>query len=330
MYITGGIGALASNEGFGRDYELDVEMAYAETCAALGCMFWNWEMALITRQAKYTDLFEWQLYNAAAVGIALDGRSYLYNNSLACRGELTRAGWYEVPCCPSNVARTWAALGAYVYSHEADALWVHQYIGSETQVELGGVSVRLRLASGLPWDGDVWVQVWPESPVYFTLHLRIPSWVDGYRLKINGQAYEPPVRPATDGVPEQTASGYSPYQAYYIPLARRWLPGDVVELDLPVSITVRQPHPKRKDLRGKVALTRGPLVYCLESIDNPDLDIFQARIDCVTLEATFSWDHFGGTWVLQGKTAHGTPFSAIPYYAWANRSPSQMTVWMRA
>ena len=117
MYVTGGLGALPFTEGFGRDYELDPEYAYAETCAALASMFWSREMALLTGRPRYDDLFEWQLYNAASVGIGMDGRSYFYNNPLACRGGLTRAGWYLVPCCPPNLSRTWASLGEYLY-HE--------------------------------------------------------------------------------------------------------------------------------------------------------------------------------------------------------------------
>jgi uncharacterized protein len=131
MYVTGGLGSLPALEGFGRDYELDPEYAYAETCAAIAGMFWNWEMTLNTGQAPYSDLFEWQLYNACAVGIGIEGDSYLYNNPLACRGGITRKAWYSVPCCPSNLSRTWADLGKYIYSAADGALWIHQYIGSQ-------------------------------------------------------------------------------------------------------------------------------------------------------------------------------------------------------
>jgi DUF1680 family protein len=328
MYVTGGIGSLPAIEGFGRDYELDPEYAYAETCAALGCMFWNWEMALITHQAKYADLFEWQLYNAASVGMGLGGDSYLYNNPLACRGGVTRQAWYQVPCCPSNLSRTWAALGKYLYSVEAGGLWVHQYVGSETRVDLG-VPVRIAAESDLPWLGRVRISLSPASPAEFTLHLRIPSWAERYNLRVNGQALEPAPRPQSSGEPEQPASGYAPQRAYYLPISRTWSPGDVVEIEFAMPIVARRAHPRVKGVQGRVALTRGPLVFCLESVDNPSLDLFEAKIDLASLTAGFSPALLGGIWVLSGETAQGETFAAIPYSSWANRGESQMAVWVR-
>jgi DUF1680 family protein len=329
MYVTGGIGSLPEIEGFGRDYELDPEFAYAETCAALGCLFWNWEMALITRRAAYADLFEWQLYNAASVGMGLGGTSYLYNNPLACRGGVTRQAWYQVPCCPSNLSRTWASLGEYLYSYEASELWVHQYVGSETELDLGA-PVRIETQSELPWQGKVSLRLSLQSPTAFTLHLRIPSWTDSFRLKVNGQPLQPRPTEQDTTVAESPASGYAPQKAYYLPISRTWSPGDIVEVEFPLAITARRTDPKVKSGRGRVALTRGPLVYCLESVDNPGLDIFGARLDLSTLRAEFSPAHLGGIRLLRGQTANGNPFTAIPYYSWANRGESQMVVWMRS
>jgi len=329
MYVTGGIGSLPSIEGFGRDYELDPEYAYAETCAALGSIFWNWEMTLITRQARYADLFEWQLYNAASVGMGLDGTSYLYNNPLTCRGGVTRRTWYQVPCCPSNLSRTWASLGKYLYSLDEGGLWVHQYIGSEVEID-PGVPVRVTLESGLPWQGSIALHLSPPSPAEFTLHLRVPSWAQEVQLSVNGQPVQPLLPTRDTSTSEQPASGYSPHQAYYVALSRTWLPGDLVELEFPVAITIRRPHRRVKSVRGRVALTRGPLVYCLESVDNPGLSIFEAQIDPSTLRAAFSPDHLGGVWLLEGETVQGEPFTAIPYFCWANRGESGMTVWARA
>lgn len=328
MFVTGGIGSLPALEGFGRDFELDPEYAYAETCAALGCMFWNWEMTQITGQAKYADLFEWQLYNAASVGMGLDGRSYLYNNPLACREGVTRRDWYEVPCCPSNLSRTWASLAKYLYSFDTDRLWVHQYTGSEAEAEIG-VPVHVEVESGLPWQGNVRIQVVPRSPVDFTLHARIPSWTDGYRLQVNGQPLKSIPRPQASNEIEQPASGYSPHLAHYMPIPRTWSPGDVVDIEFTTPIAVCKAHPRVKSVRGRVALTRGPLVYCLESVDNPALDLLEVKIKLDNLTAVYSSDHFEGIWVLQGKTVQGQAFTAIPYSYWANRGDSQMTVWMR-
>lgn len=329
MYVTGGIGSLPVVEGFGRDYELDSEVAYAETCAALGCMFWNWEMSLITRQAKYADLLEWQLYNAAGVGLGAQGTTYLYNNPLTCRGGVTRKAWYQVPCCPSNLSRTWAELGKYLYTFAPGALWAHQYVGSRTQLDLG-VPVQVETRSALPWKGAVQIAVWPAKPTDFTLHLRVPSWADGSRWRVNEAALQPVPAPRSAAVAEGTAAGISPYDAYFVPLTRKWSPGDVVELEFPMPIRVVRPHPKVRSERGKVALTRGPLVYCLESVGNPGIDIFETQIDATTLRAEFDRERLGGVCVLRGETRDGQPFTAIPYYAWANRGPSQMTVYLRA
>jgi DUF1680 family protein len=327
MYVTGGIGSLPMIEGFGRDYELDPEIAYAETCAALGCMFWNWEMTLLTNQAKYADLFEWQLYNASLVGMGLQGRSYLYNNPLACRGGITRRSWYQVPCCPSNLSRTWADLGKYLYSYEAHDLWVHQYVSSQAHVDLGA-PVEFRVESDLPWGGGVAIHLSSQSPVAFTLHLRIPSWTGRVRLRVNGQAVETVSRPEDPAGPEQPASGYAPQRAYYLPLSRTWSSGDAVEIEFQMPVTVREAHRKVKSVRGRAALTRGPLVYCLESVDNSAMDLFQARIDPSSARAEFAPDLLGGIWVLRGETVRGRTFTAIPYAYWANRGESQMAVWM--
>jgi DUF1680 family protein len=327
MYVTGGIGSLPMIEGFGRDYELDPEYAYAETCAALGCMFWNWEMTLLTNQAKYADLFEWQLYNATLVGMGLQGRSYLYNNPLSCQGGITRRSWYQVPCCPSNLSRTWADLGKYLYSYEGHNLWVHQYVSSQTQVDLEG-PVKVSLESDLPWRGGVTIRLSPQVPVAFTLHLRIPSWTDRVHLRVNGQVVETASRPEDLAGSEQPASGYAPQRAYYLPLSRTWSSGDTVDIEFPMPVTVRKAHRKVKSVRGRAALTRGPLVYCLESVDNSGVDLFQARIKPSSARAEFAPDLLGGIWVLRGETLRGRTFTAIPYAYWANRGESQMAVWM--
>jgi DUF1680 family protein len=325
MYVTGGIGSLPVIEGFGRDYELDPEIAYAETCAALGCMFWNWEMALSTCQAKYADLFEWQLYNAASVGIGLEGKSYLYNNPLASKGGMARQEWFNVPCCPPNVSRTWAYLGKYLYSYEGGELWIHQYVGNTTQVDLG-VPVRIEMDSELPWRGKVTIRIDPESPADFAIRLRVPSWAGSYTLKVNTVMQRPDVRSGEQGAIESTASGYAPDRSTYVRLARTWSAGDIVELEFPMRIDVLRPHPKVRSSKGRVTLTRGPLVYCVESVDNPDVDVFDVTADLSTLRAEFSQAHLGGVWVIRGNDTDGTPFTAIPYYCWANRGKAQMTV----
>jgi hypothetical protein len=331
MFVSGGLGAVPGLEGFGRDDELDPLYAYAETCAALASLFWNWEMAQITAEAKYSDLFEWQLYNAAAPGMGLDGDDYLYNNPLACHGGVTRKPWFAVPCCPSNLSRTWASLGNYIYSFDQENIWVHQYIGSKHHPQTFEASktsdVSLEMDSNQPWDGKVRLVIKPGKTAGFTLHLRLPSWSGKTTIRINGAPLTLDIQPSTIG---RTASGYDPRTARFLPISRTWHPGDVVELDFGMSILLRHASPKVRGHKGKIALTRGPLVYCLESVDNPGVDIFSVRLDPSSLRAEYSPALLSGTEILRGKTTDGKDLTFIPYFLWANRGESQMTVWVNA
>ncbi len=323
MYVTGGIGSVPGSEGFGNDYELDPEYAYAETCAALGSIFWNWEMAQLTNAAKYSDLLEWQLYNAAAVGMGLDGTSYLYNNPLTCHGGVTRKPWYSVPCCPSNLSRTWADLGKYIYSFNQDEIFIHQYISSEYDDELAKIEIR----SELPWTGKVKITVDLSIPSEFTLNLRLPSWceTESTRVTCNGEFFPLSSAPQQS---EITASGYDARDGRWLNLKRIWNSGDVIELNFEIPIQLRQPHPKVKGHQGKVAITRGPLVYCLESVDNPNVDIFNAAIEKTSLEFVFDSNSLGGIVKIVGWTKTSQPLTFIPYHLWGNRGESTMTVWV--
>jgi DUF1680 family protein len=333
MYLTGGIGSVPGLEGFGNDYELDPEYAYAETCAALASMFWNWEMALITGAAKYSDLFEWQLYNAAAVGMGLSGVNYLYNNPLTCKGGITRKAWYTVPCCPSNLSRTWANLGRYIYSSDEDAIWIHQYIGSSARLHTG-VQVYIEIESRMPWDGKISIKIEPSTQTEFTVYLRIPSWASNGEvsstIKVNGA----PSAPLIDSLPvmphpyEPTAQGYDPRLSRFLSIQRRWSPGDLIELDFNLPVTLRYAHPKVRGHRNKVAITRGPLVYCVESTDNPGMDVTSVRLEADSLVPEPDPELLGGITILRGQTVDHKPLILIPYHLWANRGESQMTVWI--
>lgn len=319
MYVTGGLGSLPGNEGFGNDYELDPEYAYAETCAALASLFWNWEMALATGQARYSDLFEWQLYNAAAVGVGMDGNTYLYNNPLLVRGGLQRRAWYSVPCCPSNLSRTWANLGKYVYAWDDENVWIHQYLGN--QAAPLGISIH----SGLPFTGSVTIDLDLPAAKTFTLHLRLPSWSLKPQVRVNGEEIETGLIPPASN---PTAQGYDPRTSRFLPLRREWQPGDRLELSFDTPTLLRTAHPKVKGHAGKVALTRGPLIYCLESVDNPGVDIFTAQLDPATLTETFAPEMLGGILKITAQTTEGQDLTFIPYHLWGNRGESQMTVWV--
>jgi uncharacterized protein len=328
MYVTGGIGSRPEVEGFGRDYELDPELAYAETCASLGNLFWNWEMALITGGARYSDLFEWQLYNAAAVGMGVNGDAYLYNNPLLCRSGVTRKPWFLVPCCPSNLSRTWASIGKYIYSYDDTNIWVHQYIGNQTKINGKGI---IHLDSHLPWDGDIQFTVDTPSPSEFTIHFRIPSWAGKTTLSINNA--EISVLPgdfynyANGEFP--VASGYDPCCSKFIPVRNQWHSGDAIALRFEMPVLFRHALPRVRNSRGRVALTRGPLVYCLESVDNPNIDIFSCKIQPNTIQTEYAPALFDGICTLTGLTMDDRKFTAIPYFLWANRGGSQMTVWIK-
>ena len=322
MYVTGGIGSLPLIEGFGRDYELHPEIAYNETCAALGSMLWSWQMLLATGQARYADLFEWQLYNAASSSMGLDGRGYFYDNPLASRGELARAAWYDVPCCPSNLSRAWASFGQHLLTQDGEGVWVQQY--ASARAAAGGIA--LSIETGLPWEGRVRLRV-EEARPDLRLHLRIPSWAGGYELRLNGR----PVDAHIDPVPVQpgSACGYSPHGAAYLHVDSPLQAGDLLELDLSLPVRVYRQDRRVPGCGGQAAFGRGPLIYCLESVDNPGLDLFAAAIRAESLRPVSRPDLLGGCVVLEGETAEGGRVRLVPYMLWANRGPGTMNVFAR-
>ncbi len=354
MYVTGGLGALPALEGFGRDDELDPERAYAETCAALASLFWNWEMTLLTGKAKYADLFEWQWYNAARPGLGLDGATYLYNNPLLVRRGVTRRPWYAVPCCPSNLLRTQAWLERYAVHTQGSEIWVHQYVdGGPWTIDRQnpGPTGQLSISHRLPWEGRVRLRLDLPAPADLTLRLRLPSWAARFSLALNGrplsletpqpsnvQTSPPsnvslPLPPTGDyQTPDySTAASLTPdySTADYLTLSRPWQPGDTLDLTFATPIRLLRARPRVRSCRGKVAVTRGPLVYCLESVDNPGVDIFRVRLDPSTLKTAFSPSLLGGTQVITARSRDGRPLTFIPYFLWANRGESQMTVWVK-
>jgi len=343
MYITGGLGSAPHIEGFGSDYELDPELAYNETCASLASLFWNWEMALLTKNARYSDLFEWQLYNATNVGMGEHGDTYLYNNPLEVHHGVTRQGWYVVPCCPSNLSRTFADLGKYIYSHNEDNIWIHQYISNETTIN----DVKIKIESELPWNGKILIHADPLEKRKLKLYLRIPSWsvfsfptpYEPVAEQMEGNSGGYYFAHATtikirDGFPYLAETGkyniYDPRYSQFVTTDLPWSAGDVVEINFDMSIKLLHAHPSVQGHAGKVAITRGPLVYCLESVDNPDVDIFTAQLDPKSLSDEFVPDLLGGCVVIYSKTTDGKRLKFIPYFLWANRGESQMTVWVNA
>ncbi len=329
MYVTGGLGSLPGIEGFGADYELDPEYAYTESCAALANIFWNWEMAKITGEAKYSDLLEWQLYNAAAVGMGQTGTTYFYNNPLLCRGGVVRRPWFKVPCCPSNLSRVFANLAQYIATEDGRSVWLHQYVTSSVTTR----HVRLEISADLPWQGRVKIKVEPvnDASHEFTLHLRIPSWAlssDPLCVMVNGASIATSRLSTVAVSPEPTAHGYDPRQAIFVQITRTWSAGDCVEVDFPMPVLIRRAHPKVAGHTGKAAVTRGPLVYASESTDNPEVDVADVRLLAGSFEPVWDDTLLGGIFKIQARAEIGQPVVLIPYHLWGNRGASQMRVWV--
>jgi DUF1680 family protein len=332
MYLTGGIGPSGDNEGFTGDYDLPNDTAYCETCASVGLVFWAHRMLQIERDGRYADVMERALYNGALDGIALDGHRFFYSNPLESRGDHHRQEWFGCACCPGNISRLLASLGGYLYSESPGAAFVHLYAKSEATLDLGGRRVVLRQDTRYPWEGRVALSVEPEQPFPFVLALRVPGWARAgeVRLELNGHPLD------------ATAS------LGYVAIRRRWSKGDAVVLELPMPIERVHAHPAVRADQGRVALQRGPLVYCLEGTDNPfplDRVVLPPHAGLV---ARYEGNLLGGVTVLDGTADlmeesgwSGTLYSseapgrrvvgirAIPYYAWDHRAPGAMQVWLR-
>ncbi len=338
MYITGGIGAARQIEGFTQDYDLPDETAYAETCATIGLILWNHRLLQFSGEGKYADLIERALFNGFLSGLSLDGAHFFYENPLASAGHHHRQSWFECPCCPSNLARTLASLGGYFYSTGANDIWVHQYAQGTAKMQVDGQEISLRQVTKYPWDGDVKLEIGVTSPQHFTLHLRTPAWSARWHMAVNDEQVE------TNEL--STGNGY-------IHLKREWNPGDVVKYKMEMPIHAIWAHPAVHDLQGRVALGRGPLIYCLESIDHPETILDRIAIDPYNLSNEFQVEHnenlLGGVSVLRGKgtvadesawenvlyrnespSSKSIDITAIPYYAWDNRASGQMRTWIRA
>lgn len=356
MYITGACGALydgASPDGskdqkqisrthqaYGRDYQLPNSTAHNETCAAIGNVLWNCRMLQITGEAKYADVMEIALYNALLAGASLDGKKFFYTNTLRqldtmpapLRWSRAREEWISCYCCPPNVARTIAQVNACAYGRSDRGVWVHLFGASALDTTLpDGQRIKLKQETDYPWDGRVKLTIESAPADEVSLFVRVPGWADGAALRVNNKPVD--VRPDR-----------------YAELRRPWKTGDVVELVLPMNPRLIEAHPLVEEIRNHIAVMRGPLVYCLESPDLPR----GANIQNVALPRDakfaprFEKELLGGVTVLEGKAELATArpwgnelyreikpaeskaveIKLIPYFAWANRGKSEMTVWM--
>jgi hypothetical protein len=335
MYITGGLGSIPIIEGFGRDYELSNKHAYCETCAAISSIFWNWEMLKCTGNARYADLLELQIYNASMVGISSEKNLYFYRNVLESDGNFRRSPWFDTVCCPSNLSRLWGMIGKYIFSVTPNILWIHQYIGNDSNLFLPlnnkgeSVPLSIHLSSSFPWKGNCEISINLEKTTTFSINLRIPSWTKEYSIFINDQPFSSSeIDKNYENI--RTASGYSPYKSRYLTIKREWNPDDKIKINFPMKIIIHRSHPKVRTNRNKIAISRGPLVYCLEDLDNPNAKVPKARINLSEpLKASFAIKLFNGIHIIEGKDFSDNKLLFIPYFLWANRDISKMQVYVR-
>jgi DUF1680 family protein len=336
MYVTASVGSRYEGEAFGEDYELPNVRAYAETCATVANVMWNWRMLLISGEERFADVMELAFYNGVLSGISLDGKEYFYVNPLADRGKHRRQRWFECACCPPNIARLLASLPGYFYSISPEGIWVHLYTQSTARLGVMGNSVTVIQRTNYPWNGEVEIVLQLKKEASFSLFLRIPGWCRKAEVLVNGEAIKELIQPGR-----------------YLEIRRLWKPGDRLQLSFYMPIERIISHPYIMENIDRVALRRGPIIYCVEQADNPDYDVWSLMLPSDSpLEVEWVPNLLNGVMVIRGEalaidteefkdqlyqsstnpppTQRPVRFTAIPYYAWANRESGPMTVWIRS
>jgi DUF1680 family protein len=339
LYLTGGLGAAGNIEGFGAPYDLPNLSAYCETCASIASVYWNHRMFLRHGDGKYLDVVERTLYNGFLSGVSMAGNRFFYPNPLEAFRSRERSAWFDCACCPSNIVRFVPSIPGYIYAQRADTLFVNLYIGGTATLSLGPTRVSIRQSGEYPWEGNIHLRLDPFAPATFTMALRLPGWSQGAPVPSDLYRYtddrEMRVSLLVNGKPFPII-----LQSGFLRITRQWMPGDVIDLTLPMSVHRVVAHDSVADDRGKGAFERGPLVYCLEGQDQVGGEVLNLVVPGPTVaETEFRPDLLGGVQVIHGAASSarrskgsvvldgGRAFTAIPYYAWAHRGPSAMTVW---
>lgn len=346
MYITGGIGSAGSNEGFSVDYDLPNEQAYCETCASVGMVFWNQRMNALTGNSEYMDVLERSLYNGALDGLSLSGDRFFYGNPLASRGQHQRREWFGTACCPANIARLVASLGNYIYAYSDNAVYVNLYVGSNTSFNLKSGMTGLKMETNYPWEGKVKVTVDPVKKTKFSLRFRLPGWVK--QEAAPGGLYT--MLPASQGfdnagnLPAMRLNGkpvsFTVNNGYMV-VDQDWKKGDQLEFEFPMEVKMLTARTELKQDQGRIALQRGPIVYCVEGADNNgkawnlivpkntrfetiDQKILDESVKAITAEVPVVLVGEDG----QSLVTEKRKIIAIPYYTWANRGKNEMQLWL--
>ena len=337
-YITGGIGAQGSNEGFGKPYDLPNESAYCETCASVGMVFWNQKMNMLSAQAKYIDVLERTLYNAAIDGISLSGDRFFYGNPLASNGDYERSEWFGTACCPSNIARLVSSLGSYIYSRSASDLYVNLFVGSETTVNLDKNMVFVKQTTNYPYQGQMEVEVSPKKAKEFAVYVRIPGWL---KSPVPGSLYH--YKGASDTKYTLLVNGQqvaATEEDGYLKIHRKWKKGDKIALNLDMQVKRVVSSDEIKQNKGRVALQYGPIVYAIEDVDNPNAKSGLIIPENTSFEVQYQPELLGGANTIKFKApvaqVNGQSgqietveksITAIPYFLWNNRGKSPMQIW---
>lgn len=339
MYLTGGIGAQGSNEGFGKPYDLPNATAYCETCASVGMVFWNQRMNMLSGDGKYVDVLERSLYNGALDGVSFSGDRFFYGNPLASSGKYGRSEWFGTACCPSNIARLIGELGNFIYGRSENALWVNLFVGSNTTQQIGRNKVNINMNTGYPWNGNVKIEVTPDKNQEFELRIRLPGWLT---TPVPGDLYQytdvDEIKPTVKI--NGANAGYTIEKGYAV-VRRIWKKGDLVDLELPMKVRRVISNPAVKQNANRVALQYGPLVYCIEGVGN-DVSVENIILPPDTrFKTSFEPSLSGGVNTIQfnvpvlkineDRSSVSTvrkEITAIPYFSWNNRGLSDMQVWL--
>ena len=331
QYITGGVGAREDGEAYDAPYLLPNDNAYAETCAAVANMLWNHKMFLYTGEAKYMDVFERVLYNGFLGSMTVKGDEFFYVNPMSSNGVndfgrgrgAIRYEWFGTACCPTNVARFLPSLPGYIYAVKNNELIINLFADNEADMNINNTAVKLSQNTNYPWNGNVKITVTPDKQISFPLSIRIPGWANGEAIPGNLYTYHDkksqPVSLKLNGktIPANIENGY-------LKLSRSWKKGDVIDLALDMPVRKVIANEKVKAANGKVAIERGPIVYCAEGADNNGKALSIPMSFTETLDSHYEKDLLGGINVLKSNRGNVT---LIPYYAWANRGANEMTIW---